>query len=334
MLSSEHRVQIVRRQSGTLVKSSSATGPGSGRTGGRRSRKKRSADAPDGSRGGTEQHVGPATVASRAALQSVFADAVLFRDLTAAERDAVCSVMVPEVFAAGEVIIAQGDQGDKFYVLESGTCVIRKVLGKKKGPTDFGTEVMRLEDAGSFGELALMYGSPRAASVIAETKVKVWSIDRSTYRTCLMQHTMSKRARYCDFLRKVPLLAELEPYQIVIVADAMTTFNFPAGRAIVHEGEEGDYFYIIEEGRCSVSKSDPSSGLQYSVGELAIGSYFGEVALLTDAPRQATVTALTDVRCVGLDRARFSRVLGPCEELLRTKMADYNLPQDEEGSDE
>jgi cAMP-dependent protein kinase regulator len=261
-------------------------------------------------------------------MQSVFADAVLFRDLTAAERDAICSVMVPEIFGAGEVIIAQGDQGDKFYVLESGTCVIRKVLGKKAGPDDFGAEVMRLDDTGSFGELALMYGSPRAASVIAETKVKVWSIDRSTYRTCLMQHTMSKRARYCDFLRKVPLLAELEPYQIVIVADAMTTFNFPAGRAIVHEGEEGDYFYIIEEGRCSVSKSDPASGLQYAVGELAVGAYFGEVALLTDAPRQATVTALTDVRCVGLDRARFSRVLGPCEELLRSKMADYNLPEE------
>ena len=54
-------------------------------------------------------------------------------------------------------------------------------------------------------------------------------------------------------------------------------------------------------------------------------SYFGEVALLTDRPRAATVHAVGTCKCVKMDRERFNRVMGPCEDILRRNMDLYNL---------
>ena len=56
----------------------------------------------------------------------------------------------------------------------------------------------------------------------------------------------------------------------------------------------------------------------------AFSDYFGEIALLTDRPRAATVTARTQLKCVRLDRPRFERVLGPCVDILKRNMVNYN----------
>ena len=58
-------------------------------------------------------------------------------------------------------------------------------------------------ESGSFGELALIYGTPRAATVKAKTDVKLWGIDRDSYRRILMGNTMRKRKMYEEFLSKV-----------------------------------------------------------------------------------------------------------------------------------
>ncbi len=59
---------------------------------------------------------------------------------------------------------------------------------------------------GSFGELALIYGSPRAATVKSRTDTRLWAIDRATYRQILMAVTIKKRKLYDTFLEKVPIL--------------------------------------------------------------------------------------------------------------------------------
>lgn len=63
--------------------------------------------------------------------------------------------------------------------------------------------VTSIVDVGSFGELALIYGTPRAATVKAKTDVKLWAIDRDTYRRILMGSTIRKRKLYEEFLSKV-----------------------------------------------------------------------------------------------------------------------------------
>jgi len=76
-------------------------------------------------------------------------------------------------FAPGDVIIKQGDEGDRFYVLESGTC---DITVKGKG------SVMKASRGVAFGELALLFNQPRAATVTAESDVVVWQASRPCRR--------------------------------------------------------------------------------------------------------------------------------------------------------
>ena len=65
-------------------------------------------------------------------------------------------------------------------------------------------------------------------------------------------------------------------------------------------------------------------GIEKEVAKLGPSDYFGEIALLTDRPRAATVIAVSPLKCVKMDRERFNRVLGPCEDILRRNMEEYN----------
>jgi len=90
----------------------------------------------------------------------------------------------------------------------------------------------------------------------------------------------------------------------------------------VKQGERGDEFYIIVEGSAVVTQS--IDGSEVKVGELGKSDYFGEIALLLDRPRAATVTAQTALNCVKLDRAHLERVPGPCADILKRNIQRYN----------
>lgn len=66
--------------------------------------------------------------------------------------------------------------------------------------------MVTIGEGGSFGELALIYGTPRAATVKAKVHCKLWAIDRDTYRRILMGSTIKKRKLYDEFLSKVSIL--------------------------------------------------------------------------------------------------------------------------------
>ena len=70
------------------------------------------------------------------------------------------------------------------------------------------TLVSTIGESGSFGELALIYGTPRAATIKAKTQVKLWAIDRDTYRRILMGSIIRKRKLYDEFLSKVSILGK------------------------------------------------------------------------------------------------------------------------------
>jgi len=184
--------------------------------------------------------------------------------------------------------------------------------------------VMTCKQWDSFGELALIYNTPRAASVKAKTDVVLWRIDRLTYRTIIMGSQVRKRKLYESFLEKVSILATLQKYERLTVADALEPASFRDGEIIIRQGDPGDAFYIIVEGEVLVTKMTDGAGQPEIVAHLHSSDYFGEIALLTDRPRAATVTAVGPCKCVKLDRDRFVRVMGPCEEILRRNMSLYN----------
>ncbi|KZS13353.1 cAMP-dependent protein kinase type I regulatory subunit [Daphnia magna] len=230
------------------------------------------------------------------ALAKAIAKNVLFSHLDENERPDILDAMFPVSAHSGEVIIQQGDEGDNFYVIDQGEVEVF---------VD-GNMVTVIGEGGSFGELALIYGTPRAATVKAKTDVKLWGLDRDSYRRILMGSTIRKRKMYEEFLSKVSILESLEKWERYTVADALE----PCGRAVVMQQRSGGG---------SVDAEPP-----VEVGHLGPSDYFGEIALLLDRPRAATVIAKGPLKCVKLDRARFERVLGLCADILKRNIQLYH----------
>ncbi|CAG9804609.1 unnamed protein product [Chironomus riparius] len=256
----------------------------------------------------------PKDYKTMAALSKAIGKNVLFAHLDENERSDIFDAMFPVNCLPGESIIQQGDEGDNFYVLDIGEV---EVFVNAELVTTIG-------EGGSFGELALIYGTPRAATVRAKTDVKLWGIDRDSYRRILMGSTIRKRKMYDEFLSRVSILESLDKWERLTVADALEPVSFEESETIVKQGEPGNDFYIIVEGCATVLQQRGEGEEPSEVGRLGPSDYFGEIALLLDRPRAATVIARTPLKCVKLDRARFERVLGLCADILKRNITQYN----------
>eukprot|EP00055_Hartaetosiga_balthica_P011310 m.50898 g.50898 ORF g.50898 m.50898 type:complete len:385 (+) comp7540_c1_seq3:242-1396(+) len=266
---------------------------------------------------GYERKVIPKDAATMVKLQKAVAENILFQHLEDDELTEVLDAMFLVKKETGDTVIEQGDDGDNFYVVDSG-----KLEVWKAEPGEESKKVLELSSGMSFGELALIYNQPRAASVKAITDVSLWAIDQETYKRILMGSTIKKRKEYEEFLSKVEIFSSIDKYERLQVADALESCTFADGTNIVTQGEEGSEFFIIVTGNADVTQSN-ETGETGKVGELSAGQYFGEVALLKDNKRHATVTARGTVKCVKVDRDTFERVLGPIETLLRRNMDLY-----------
>ncbi|XP_066924542.1 cAMP-dependent protein kinase type I-alpha regulatory subunit-like [Clytia hemisphaerica] len=256
----------------------------------------------------------PKDYKTMAALSKAIEKNVLFSHLDDSERSDIFDAMFMVKHSEGEVIINQGDEGDNFYIIDHGD--VEVYVNDQL--------VVSISPGGSFGELALIYGTPRAATVKAKTDVKLWAIDRVTYRRILMGSTMRKRKMYEQFLEKVSILESLDKWERLTVCDALEPCSFDDGEEIVIQGQPGDDFFIIVEGTATVLQRRTETDDPIEVSRLGLSDYFGEIALVLNRPRAATVVAQGQLKCVKLDRQRFERVLGPCVDILRRNIQQYN----------
>jgi cAMP-dependent protein kinase regulator len=215
----------------------------------------------------------------------------------------------------GIKVIQQGDVGDYFYVVEQGSfdIYVNKSGKLEAGPDGMGNRVGTVGPGGSFGELALMYNAPRAATVVSTEPSTLWALDRVTFRRILMDSAFQRRRMYEGFLEEVPLLSTLTPYERSKIADALETKKYPPGTTIIQEGDVGESFFLLESGEALVFKR----GIDSAVKQYKKGDYFGELALLNDAPRAASVISETEVKVATLGKNGFQRLLGPVEGIMR-----------------
>lgn len=260
----------------------------------------------------------PKTEDEKRRLSEALSSNVLFSHLEPDELKIIFDAMFERTYAPGEVIIQQGDEGDNFYVVDYGVCDVIKDVGN-----GVKQKVATVQPGGSFGELALIYNQPRAATVKAVTEVRVWAIDRTTYRRILLGATIKKRKLYEEFLSRVDILQNLTDYERLTLADALQPANYADGEVIVRQDDPGDSFFIVAEGTVKVEKKLPDNRV-IQIGTLGTGAIFGELALLFNQPRAATVKAVGPVKCLTLDRKSFQRILGPFENILKRNVETYN----------
>jgi voltage-gated potassium channel len=104
-------------------------------------------------------------------------------------------------------------------------------------------------------------------------------------------------------LRSIPLFTDLQDHTLERIAELSTEFEAPAGWVLVEVGQPGSGMFVLEEGTVEVRTPDGRTW------ELGPGEFFGELALLTDHPRNARIQAKTSVRCLAISRMDFQKLL-------------------------
>jgi cAMP-dependent protein kinase regulator len=261
----------------------------------------------------------PKTQEQRKRIQVSISNNFLFKNLDEEQYTDVVNAMSEKRAVNGDIVIKQGGVGDFFYVVETGTLDI--YISKNGNPP------IKVGDYGpgaSFGELALMYNAPRAATITATSDCILWALDRITFRKILMENTSRKRKMYEIFLEEVPLLQSLEPYERHKIADALESVTYNDGEIVIKQGDVGENFYLIESGEAAVLQED-DKGVVREISTLHKGEYFGELALLTDKPRAATIKAKGKIKCATLGKKAFTRLLGPVVDIIKRNTANYNI---------
>ena len=219
----------------------------------------------------------------------------------------------------GEVVIKEGDDGDNLFVVESGTLTCTKVI------QGVSTKLKAYQPGEAFGELALLYNAPRAATITADADCQLWELDRQTFNAIVKDSAAKKREKYEELMKNIPLLSGMDLYERNKIADAIKESKYGKGDYIIKEGEVGNTFFFINEGECIATKTLEPGQPPKEVMKYKRGDYFGEKALLKNEPRAANVIAQSDeVSVVYLDRSTFKRLLGPLEEILQRNMDVYN----------
>jgi len=237
----------------------------------------------------------------KARLTTALLKSFMFAALEAEDLEKVIKAFVAFPAEPDVVVIKQGAEVDStepaLFVIEEGELDVYK--------TGVEAPVFTYTKQGqSFGELALLYNAPRAATVKAKTKSTLWAIDRNTFNYLVKDAARQAKERRVKFLKDVPLLGSLQDEDLTKLADALEVINVETGKVVIKQGDLGSDFYIVELGTLVAKKGDETV-LNYEPQ-----SFFGELALLRDAPRAATVETTSAARLLKLDRPGFNRLLG------------------------
>lgn len=241
-------------------------------------------------------------------------DNFIFSSLNADERHQLMDAMENEMAPAGTEIIKQGDSGDFFYIVQ-------------KGDVDFiadGASVGACGAGDSFGELALLYKAPRAATCLARTDCSLWKVDQYTFRHLLARQAHAQEQSLRGVLKKIELFSHLRTARLYQFADALTPVRFEEGERIVTKGDEGLVFYVIQEG--IVKLHDIGLGESQFIDQiLGAGDWFGERALLTGDTRAANVTAVSDCTLLAISRENFESSFGCLQENMDRGIRQHTL---------
>jgi CRP-like cAMP-binding protein len=198
------------------------------------------------------------------------------------------------------------------YVMLSGTVGFYSTVGARK------VFIHTLGEQGSFGEIAMLWRTPRPFSVMARERCEIAELSREIFEDLVVCHSIHERDCVEKCLRNASSLDFLSAEQITRLADTVTKHYVPQGEPIVRQGDPGDAFFIVVAGECKVTISigqDVQEHRRYYRGDV-----FGERALLNEhAIREASVIACTECEVLAMTRSKFERLVGPCSALQQVK---------------
>lgn len=210
----------------------------------------------------------------------------IFYNLSEAEIENVAKKMFYCSVQNDSYVFKETSKAMCFFIIEKGMMQVFSNDKIKK--------TLRVGDG--FGEIALLYKSPRAFSVKACEHCHLWAIDRNTFRRAVEEIIILEYEENKKFMENVRFFSSLSNDHKDTIAGALITQEYAKGQVIVNEGDPGSSFYIIKEGSAAVYKGNKL------MTKLEKTDSFGEQALFYNTVRQMTVKAEEDMTCLILGR--------------------------------
>eukprot|EP00928_Gymnodinium_smaydae_P069705 TRINITY_DN5336_c0_g2_i1.p1 TRINITY_DN5336_c0_g2~~TRINITY_DN5336_c0_g2_i1.p1 ORF type:complete len:754 (+),score=136.41 TRINITY_DN5336_c0_g2_i1:167-2428(+) len=232
-----------------------------------------------------------------------------------ARIDAMIDVAWKDQVAAGDIVITEGDmQAQYFYVIQAGQFDVLQTSKKRCGRDSLTNKsVGTLRKGQSFGELALLYSAPRAATVQATVDSVLWCFDRRNFKQILMSECRSNIHACVNHLDRINLFSTMFRDEKEAIAEALVEAHFLKGDVIMKQGDYGNTFYIFYEGEMVVSKN--GSHLQtVRATSLQDATPFGERLLLVgELCAETRIVTSETAKALVMDRASFTELLAPLE---------------------
>lgn len=211
-------------------------------------------------------------------------------------------------------VIVQGEEGAYFFVVREGNLHF---------DID-GVSSDQLRPGQSFGELALLYESPSAASVISDTPCVLFRVEQKTFRYIMQTQRQNAEHDKRILLEGVPFLKDLDETDLGRLADAMIPRPFNVGEFLARKGNPADTFYIIQEGKIRVTDYQVGQ-TRYQDYDLGPGDHFGDRALIKDEPLTANFAGKSKGLVLCIDKTGFRQLMGDFSELIHKSQDKQRL---------
>ncbi|XP_050076809.1 cGMP-dependent protein kinase, isozyme 2 forms cD4/T1/T3A/T3B isoform X5 [Anopheles maculipalpis] len=249
----------------------------------------------------------PKSSLSREIIKSAILDNDFMKNLEITQIREIVDCMYPVQYAAGSLIIKEGDVGSIVYVMEEGRVEVSRE----------GKYLSTLSGAKVLGELAILYHCQRTATITAATDCKLWAIERQCFQTIMMRTGLIRQAEYSDFLKSVPIFKNLPEDTLCKISDVLEECYYQKGDYIIRQGARGDTFFIISKGQVRVTIRQPDTQEEKFIRTLGKGDFFGEKALQGDDLRTANIICDSPegVTCLVIDRDTFIQLISYLDEI-------------------
>ncbi len=229
-----------------------------------------------------------------------------------------------ELVEKDEVVVKEGATEDTFYIISRGSCEVSQMLeGRNR-------KLIDLHAGNYFGELALLEDLPRQARITAIDESVLLILKKNHFenlcKVCPELKTDLERSiqlRTAQNFREynVPFFTGLTDEQLNVILELCRTYEYEPGQEIIKQGQPAKSFFVLEIGEVEVTRVDNETGEKQALGTLHKGTYFGEIALITDKTRVATVTAKTKCICLSFHKDTFSNLFAHSSQAR----ADFEL---------
>jgi CRP-like cAMP-binding protein len=245
-----------------------------------------------------------------------------FRSFSPGTLDLLAANSVRETAARGSAVIREGEAGIDAFVVIDGRLEVQ--IAGKTGPLPIAV----LTAGDLFGEVAIVAGAERrSASVVALTPVTLLRIDGAAFAQAIDEDSHARpeleaaanRMALGRFIKSATMLGDLAPAALAQLAERVQIRHALAGEIVIRQGDPGEECFLVRQGELEVL--DNAGSGERRLATLRTGMLFGEAALLTGAPRNATVRVIADAELLVLRRDDVLAAMSTEAELARGLVA-------------